>query len=85
MTEATPETQTTTPSAAEAAAAASAAKSKAARATKRAQKSAPRKSATKKVTVYMIGSSWGAEDGDRRVYDEATAEDLVARGLARRP
>lgn len=38
-----------------------------------------------KQVVFLVGKSRGAEDGDRRTVDKATAEKLVANGLARYP
>lgn len=38
-----------------------------------------------KQVVFLVGASRGAKDGDRREVDPATAERLVASGLARYP
>lgn len=38
-----------------------------------------------KQVVFMVGNSRGAKHGDRRTVDTATAEKLVANGLARLP
>ena len=36
-------------------------------------------------TIFLTGKSRGAEPGDRRTVDKATAERLVRDGLARYP
>lgn len=38
-----------------------------------------------KVTIFMVGNSRGNVDGQRRSVDQATADELVAAGLARLP
>jgi len=38
-----------------------------------------------KQVIFLVGKSRGAEDGDRRTVDKATAERMVADGLARYP
>lgn len=41
--------------------------------------------ASDKQVVFMVGKSRGAKHNDRRTVDKATAEKLVANGLARLP
>ena len=43
------------------------------------------KSSDDSQVVFMVGKSRGAEHGDRRSVDPATAEKLVRNGLARYP
>lgn len=38
-----------------------------------------------KVTVFMVGNSRGNKHGQRRQVDQATADQLVANGLAKLP